>query len=91
MSALLRILLWLAFQAAVPAWAQNGNEKTTAPNAPAGLSVKGLAHHDFVYAGEAKEDRMFLVRDGTVVWALRSWAAPADLGPATTIRLLDKN
>jgi outer membrane protein assembly factor BamB len=25
-----------------------------------------------------------------VVWALRSWVAPADLGPATTIQLLDK-
>jgi hypothetical protein len=25
-----------------------------------------------------------------VVWALRSWKAPADLGPATTIQLLDE-
>lgn len=25
-----------------------------------------------------------------VVWALRSWSAPADLGPATTIQLLDE-
>ncbi|MEO8663506.1 MAG: hypothetical protein ABI693_33935 [Bryobacteraceae bacterium] len=28
--------------------------------------------------------------DKKVVWALRSWAPPADLGPATTIQLLDK-
>jgi len=24
-----------------------------------------------------------------IVWALRSWAPPADLGPSTTIQILD--
>lgn len=96
------------------------------------LPGKGLAEHDFFYAGEAKEERMFIVRKGAVawsythpgkgeisdakdcfnqwsgrvdtnhppvqaievtpakkvVWALRSWAPPADLGPATTIQVL---
>ena len=28
--------------------------------------------------------------DKKIVWALRSWAAPADLGPATTIQILDR-
>jgi hypothetical protein len=28
--------------------------------------------------------------DRRVVWALRSWAAPADLGPSTTIQILDE-
>jgi hypothetical protein len=28
--------------------------------------------------------------DKKIVWALRSWAAPADLGPATVIQLLDQ-
>jgi hypothetical protein len=28
--------------------------------------------------------------DKKVVWALRSWTAPADLGPATTIQILDE-
>lgn len=28
--------------------------------------------------------------DKKVVWALRAWAAPVDLGPATTIQLLDQ-
>jgi hypothetical protein len=27
--------------------------------------------------------------DKKVVWALRSWTPPADLGPATSIQLLD--
>lgn len=25
-----------------------------------------------------------------IVWALRAWTAPADLGPSTTIQLLDE-
>ena len=29
--------------------------------------------------------------DKKVVWALRAWTPPEDLGPATTIQLLDKN
>jgi len=28
--------------------------------------------------------------DKKLVWALRAWSDPADLGPATTIQLLDK-
>ena len=28
--------------------------------------------------------------DKKVVWALRSWSAPADLGPSTTIQSLDE-
>ena len=27
--------------------------------------------------------------DKKIVWALRSWTAPADLGPATTIQFLE--
>jgi len=30
-----------------------------------------------------------VTRDKRVVWALRSWAPPADLGPSTTIQILD--
>jgi hypothetical protein len=28
--------------------------------------------------------------DKKIVWALRSWEPPADLGPATTIQILDR-
>lgn len=39
-------------------------------------------------------DRAFVVQNGEspklMVWALRSWSDPADLGPATTIQLLDE-
>src|SRR5579859_4110452 len=33
------------------------------------LPGKGLAQHDFFYAGEAKQERMFIVRHGQVVWS----------------------
>ena len=39
------------------------------PNAPAILPGNGLAQHDFFYAGEAKQERMFIVRNGEVVWS----------------------
>jgi outer membrane protein assembly factor BamB len=37
--------------------------------AAAPLPGKGLAQHDFFYAGEAKQERMFIVRKGEVVWS----------------------
>ena len=37
--------------------------------APAILPGKGLAQHDFFYSGEAKEERLSIVRGGRVVWA----------------------
>ena len=40
-----------------------------APMAPATLPGEGLARYDFFYAGEAKEERMFIVRKGQVVWS----------------------
>jgi len=38
-------------------------------NAPAALPGKGLAQHDFFYAGESKVERMSIVRGGQVVWS----------------------
>ena len=37
--------------------------------APAVLPGRGLAQHDFFYAGEAKDERMFIVRGGRIVWS----------------------
>jgi outer membrane protein assembly factor BamB len=36
---------------------------------PAVLPREGLAQHDFFFAGESKEERMFIVRHGEVVWS----------------------
>lgn len=38
------------------------------PPAPAVLPGNGLAQHDFFYAGEAKVERMLIVRAGQIVW-----------------------
>ena len=39
------------------------------PAAPAVLPGKGLAQHDFFYAGEGTKERMSIVRGGQVVWS----------------------
>jgi len=39
------------------------------PQAPAVLPGQGLAQHDFFYAGEAKEERMFIVKRGEIFWS----------------------
>ena len=44
------------------AWSQD------APAAPTILPGRGLAEHDFFYAGEAKNRKMFIVRKGKIVW-----------------------
>jgi outer membrane protein assembly factor BamB len=36
---------------------------------PVVLPGSGLAQHDFFYAGEAKTERMFIVRGGKIVWS----------------------
>jgi len=59
-------LLFLAANAACNAQA---GDTSPAPNAPDVLPGKGLAQHDFFYAGEAKQERMFIVRHGEVVWS----------------------
>ena len=37
--------------------------------APAVLAGSGLAKYDFFYAGEAKQEKMFIVRDGKIAWS----------------------
>lgn len=58
---------------------------TVAALAPAVLPGKGLAEHDFFYAGEAKERRMFIVKKGRVVW---SYDDPAGRGEISDAVLL---
>ena len=53
------------------------NKPTTAPVAPAVLPGKGLAEHDFFYAGESRERKMFIVKNGQIA---RSYDDPAGKG-----------
>src|ERR1035437_8610135 len=43
------------------------------PNAPAVLPGQGLAQHDFFYAGESKDERMYIVRNGGIVWSYTNY------------------
>ena len=61
---------------------------TTSDNvrlAPASLPGKGLAQHDFFYAGEGREQRMYIVRKGAIVW---SYAMPDAKGEISDCRTL---
>lgn len=42
---------------------------TTAPAAPSVLPGKGVAEHDFFYAGESRDRKMWIVRNGQIAWS----------------------
>ena len=44
-------------------------KKPATPVAPSDLPGKGLAGHDFFYAGEAKSRNMYVVKGGKVIWS----------------------
>src|SRR5205809_4363120 len=50
--------------------------------APAVLPGKGLAQHDFFYAGEGKEQRMYIVRKGRIVWSYLDPNAKGEISDA---------
>jgi len=49
------------------------------------LPGRGMAQHDFLYAGESKQRRAFIVRKGKVVW---SYDDPAGRGEISDAVLL---
>src|SRR4051794_36626455 len=49
------------------------------------LPGKGLAEHDFLYAGESKQRRAFIVRKGQIVW---SYEDPEGKGEISDAMLL---
>lgn len=53
------------------------------PAAPQVLPGKGLAEHDFFYAGEAKDRKMFIVRQGKVVWEYDDPQGRGEISDAT--------
>ncbi len=52
------------------------------PAAPPVLPGKGLAQHDFFYAGEQKRQQMFIVRAGVVVWTYLNPAGKGEISDA---------
>jgi len=64
---------------AAPLFAQD------AAMAPAALPGKGLAQHDFFYAGEQKQHHMFIVRKGLVTWSYIDDASRGEISDAVLL------
>jgi outer membrane protein assembly factor BamB len=72
--------------AVTPAWAQPAKPAAAAkPNFPAVLPGKGLAQHDFFYAGEAMTQDMYLLRKGKVVWEFHDPAGKGEISDAVLL------
>jgi outer membrane protein assembly factor BamB len=53
--------------------------------APAQLPGKGLAQHDFLYAGESHDGRIFIVRQGKIVWSYDDPASKGEISDAVML------
>jgi len=61
------------------------NKPAAKPAAPAVLPGKGLAQHDFFYAGEGRTRDMYIVRGGKVVWAYNDTTGRGEISDATLL------
>jgi len=52
---------------------------------PATLPGKGLAQHDFMYAGESHQRNIFIVRGGKIVWSYSDPAGKGEISDATML------
>jgi len=78
------IALWATLGSAAPAAAPTNAVSVDGASASV-LPGKGLAEHDFLYAGESKKRRAFIIRKGQVVW---SYDDPAGRGEISDAVLL---
>jgi outer membrane protein assembly factor BamB len=53
--------------------------------APAQLPGQGLAQHDFLYAGESHDRRIFIVRQGKIVWSYEDPAGKGEISDAVML------
>ena len=56
-----------------------------APLSPAELPGRGLAQHDFLYAGESHDRRIFIVRQGKIVWSYDDPAGKGEISDAVML------
>ncbi len=80
----------------LPAPAKAADSAISKPVAPAILPGQGVAQHPFLYACDNNASHwpgtvqvLEVTPETKIVWALSSWKNP-DLGPATSIQLLDE-
>jgi hypothetical protein len=55
------------------------------PFAPSILPGKGLAEHDFMYAGESHDRRILIVRQGKIVWSYDDPAGKGEISDAVML------
>jgi hypothetical protein len=55
------------------------------PNFPGILPGKGLTQHDFFYAGEAKSQDMYIVRNGKIAWEFHDPAGKGEISDAVLL------
>jgi hypothetical protein len=55
------------------------------PAFPPNLPGKGLAQHDFFYAGEAKSQDMYIVRHGGIAWEFHAPGAKGEISDAVLL------
>jgi hypothetical protein len=68
-----------------PAPGQEAKPAAAAPAFPRVLPGKGLAQHDFFYAGEAKSQDMYIVRKGKIVWEFHDPAGKGEISDAVLL------
>jgi hypothetical protein len=56
-----------------------------AQSARAKLPGKGLAQHDFMYVGESHARRIFVIRQGKVVWSYDDLAGKGEISDAVML------
>jgi len=58
---------------------------TTLAMPPSSLPGKGLAQHDFLYAGESHDRKIFIVRHGKIVWTYEDPAGKGEISDAVML------
>jgi hypothetical protein len=72
--------------ALTPARGQQAKSAAPAkPGAPSVLPGKGLAQHNFFYAGEAKTEDMYIVRSGKVAWEFHDPEGKGEISDAVLL------
>jgi hypothetical protein len=61
----------------------HGAASQTLPSSP--LPGKGLAQHDFLYAGESHDRKIFIVRQGKIVWSYEDPAGKGEISDAVML------
>jgi outer membrane protein assembly factor BamB len=76
------LLLLIGVTAGMKGQAQSGAGPAASP---APLPGKGLAQHDFLYAGESHQRRIFIVRQGKIVWSYDDPAGKGEISDAVML------